>query len=165
MHRFPTPRSFDSVVRQIFTKGQSEVVNQALAHPLQSGKDGDINPHGKISNGKNVSENKQYCQVIRLEVAPHGVGTTHADSSPNFTKQGHRVKTEHWKFVRPDPVFPDKCVKWPEFHGFPVCEFGEERLNGESCMPSLVRVMSPYGVWHDPFHRLCGCDITYSFLL
>ncbi len=136
-----------------------------MVHPLQSVKNGGSNPHEKISNGKNVSETKQYCQDVRLDVVPPGAGTTLADSSPNFRKQGHRVKTEHWKFVRPCPVLPDQCVELLELPGLPVCEFAEEQLNGDSCLPSLVRVISPYGVWHDPFHRFRGFDITCSFLL
>jgi len=147
MH-FPTPRSLDSVIKQTSAKRQSEVTNQELAHPLQSVKNGDTNPHGKISNGKNISKNKQYCQFVRLEVVPHGVGTTLANSSPNVRKQGRTVKTEHWKFVRPGPVLLDQCVKWPELPGPPVCEFAGERLNGESCLP---------------FHRFRGFDITCFF--
>jgi len=136
-----------------------------LAHRFQSVENGDRAPYGKISNGKNVSENRRYYQVVRLEVFPPGVDTTLADSSPNFRKQGRRVKAEHWKFVRPVPVLPDQCVKWPGLRGLPVCEFAQEGLNGEAFLPSFVRAIGSYGVSHDPFHRLRGLEITYSFLL
>jgi hypothetical protein len=123
-------------------------------------------PHRNELNGKRAAEKRSYFQHLKWEARSADVGTIRAGSSADFRKQGHKVKAEHWKSMKSDPVLPDRCAGLPEWPGLPVNKSPQESWHTASLLLPLIPVISHYGIWYDPFHLhlFRGLAVTYSFV-